>query len=60
MDITVVHNPGAGHGVIDKGRLLRLLTKVGDRPIYRSSRDKDYEEVVANAKGLVVAAGGDG
>lgn len=60
MDITVVHNPGAGKGVIDKARLLRLLTKVGYKPIYRSTRDKDYADAVATSKGLVVAAGGDG
>lgn len=60
MDMTVVHNPGAGKGVIDKARLLRLLTKVGYKPIYRSTRDKDYAEAVATAKGVVVAAGGDG
>lgn len=60
MDITVVHNPGAGKGVIDKARLLRLLTKVGYTPIYRSTQDKDYAEAVATARGVVVAAGGDG
>lgn len=60
IDITVVHNPGAGKGVIDQGRLLRLLTKLGYNPIYRSTRAKDYAEAVATAKGLVVAAGGDG
>lgn len=60
MQITVIHNPGAGRGGMAKARLMRLLAQAGHEALYRSTCDKAYATAVATTRGLVVAAGGDG
>ncbi|MCC7048116.1 MAG: hypothetical protein IT562_15495 [Alphaproteobacteria bacterium] len=60
MRATLIHNPGAGEGRASRASLLRLLRGAGYDPTYLSTKDKNYDEAVAGAEGLVVAAGGDG
>lgn len=58
MQITLIHNPGAGDGQ-DVKALVRLISDAGHDLRYRSSK-KGWERLLDERSDLVVAAGGDG
>lgn len=58
MQITLIHNPGAGDGQ-DVKALVRLISDAGHDLRYRSSK-KGWEQLLDERSDLVVAAGGDG
>jgi diacylglycerol kinase family enzyme len=58
MQITLIHNPGAGDGQ-DVKALVRLISDAGHDLRYRSSK-QGWERLLDERSDLVVAAGGDG
>lgn len=62
MQVTLIYNPHAG-GLSDlsSDRLLAALREVGYAPSYRATQSEhDLDDALADAKDLVVVAGGDG
>jgi len=57
---TLIHNAKAGDGSMDPDVLRDLLTHHGYEVDYRSSKDPDLATAVQCARGLLIAAGGDG
>jgi diacylglycerol kinase family enzyme len=60
MATTLFHNPSAGGGKFKKKELMTALRLGGLRPRYVSTKGKRLKKALADAKGLVVVAGGDG
>ena len=60
MRVTLIHNPGAGHGKADEKTLTRLLRSEGHEVRYQSSKAEDWDEVLEKPADLVAVAGGDG
>lgn len=60
MQVTLMHNPGAGSGKPTAEELLEALKKAGYEPSYQSTKDDNFEEALLKAKDLVMVAGGDG
>lgn len=61
MQITLIHNPGAGDDRgLDGAELQRLVQAQGHGVHYRSSRDDGWQDALEQAADLVVVAGGDG
>ena len=58
MQITLIHNPGAGGGQ-DADALVRLITDAGHHVRHRSTK-QDWKPLLNEPADLVVAAGGDG
>lgn len=58
----LVYNPNAGGSAEDQSlEFERALEKAGFRPVYRATKDeRDLDEILPQAKGLVVVVGGDG
>jgi diacylglycerol kinase family enzyme len=62
MQITLIHNPGAGSGGTrpDRKALERLMQDAGHKVFYQSAKDDDWHEALKQPAELVVVAGGDG
>jgi diacylglycerol kinase family enzyme len=62
MQITLIHNPGAGSGGTrpDRGALEKWIRDAGHEVFYQSARDENWEQALKHPTDLVVAAGGDG
>jgi diacylglycerol kinase (ATP) len=60
MQITLMHNPKAGHGKHTKKELMDALAKAGHQATYQSTKKKGYKKALEKPTDLVIAAGGDG
>src|SRR5437588_7280218 len=60
MRITLMHNPGAGHGKHRKRELMAALAKAGHHAIYQSTKKRGYKKALKKPGDLVLVAGGDG
>lgn len=62
MQATLIYNPNAGSTTqLSPDKLLDALQQVGYDPIYSPTlQENDLDQALADAKGLVVVAGGDG
>lgn len=60
MHATLVHNPGAGACRPSPKKLMALLKDAGFSATYRHAKDEDLPEALQKARGIVIAAGGDG
>jgi len=62
MQATLIYNPNAGiNGQLSPDKLLDALKQAGYDPIYAPTlQENDLDEALAEAKDLVVVAGGDG
>jgi diacylglycerol kinase (ATP) len=60
MRATLVHNPAAGGGKVDRAHLIRSLVGAGFEPHYQSSKVGELTAALAEPTDLVVVAGGDG
>lgn len=58
----LVYNPNAGGSAEDQSlEFQRALEQAGFRPVYRATKDeRDLDEILPEANGLVVVVGGDG
>jgi diacylglycerol kinase (ATP) len=59
-DIVVLHHPSAGDEDVVAEEILELLARHGIGPVHYREWDEGALEVVAQDRGLVVVAGGDG
>jgi diacylglycerol kinase family enzyme len=61
MQITLIHNPGAGDGSHpDQQELQGMIKAAGHGVFYQSARNEDWKEALKRPADLVVVAGGDG
>lgn len=62
MQVTLIYNPHAGGiGDLSSDRLLDALSDAGYTPIHQATQsENDLDDALADAKDLVVVAGGDG
>lgn len=61
MQITLIHNPGAGDGSHpDQQELQEMIKAAGHGIFYQSARNEDWKEAIKRPADLVVVAGGDG
>lgn len=62
MQATLIYNPNAGNtSQLSPDRILDALQQAGYEPVYPPTlQERDLEEALAQAKDLVVVAGGDG
>ena len=66
MQITLIHNAGAGAGTSgqgsgpDQAALLAMLEAAGHTVFYQSAKDEDWAAALQRPTELVVVAGGDG
>lgn len=58
--LILVHNPSAGGGKPSAVELTALLRAAGFRVAYVDAKDRKQVKALRSAKGLIVAAGGDG
>ena len=52
MRITLMHNPGAGHGKHRKKDLMEALAKAGHHAIYQSTKKRSYKK---HSKNLAIS-----
>lgn len=57
---TIVHNPKAGEGEMDKKRLVSMVKSAGFDCSYSSTKKKGWDEIEPATTDLVILAGGDG
>jgi diacylglycerol kinase (ATP) len=60
VQVTLIHNPGAGSEDASAERLIELLRASGHEVRYQSAKDDSWAEALDEPAGLVVVAGGDG
>jgi diacylglycerol kinase (ATP) len=60
MNVTLMHNPGAGDQTLKAKKLTGWLEDLGYRVNYQSTRKKKFLEALKDPGDLVVVAGGDG
>jgi diacylglycerol kinase family enzyme len=60
VQATLVHNPTAGTRQPSAKKLIGALTDAGFSPLYCKAKDDSLCDVLKDASGIVVAAGGDG
>lgn len=60
MNVTLMHNPGAGAEDEDPGELVAALTAAGHSVRYVSTEAEGWRETPTGRADLIVAAGGDG
>lgn len=61
MQITLIHNPGAGgEGGPDRAALEALLRDAGHEVFYQSAREDGWDQALKRPAELVAVAGGDG
>lgn len=61
MQITLIHNPGAGDEEEHSPEQLRIaIRKAGHNIHYQSAKEENWEEALTDSTDLVVVAGGDG
>jgi len=60
MNITLVHNPKAGHGKKSGTELTSLIRAEGHSVTYQSSKSDGWQDALDAPTDLVVVAGGDG
>jgi diacylglycerol kinase (ATP) len=60
MRATLIHNPTAGGGKFTKKELITALRLSGFEPRYVSTKSRHVKKELAQARDLVVVAGGDG
>ncbi|WP_416672115.1 diacylglycerol/lipid kinase family protein [Egbenema bharatensis] len=60
MQVTLIHNPGAGDSQISGDELTQLIRQAGHAVTYQSAKDDRWETVLEDPGDLIVVAGGDG
>ena len=60
MQVTLIHNPGAGDECMGERELRARLEDAGHRVSYRSTRVKGWKDALDRPGDCVIAAGGDG
>jgi diacylglycerol kinase (ATP) len=60
MQVTLIHNPGAGDSQISGDELTQLIRQAGHTVTYQSSKDDRWEVALEQPGDLIVVAGGDG
>lgn len=61
MQATLIYNPNAGGLQVTPDELQEALRQVGYEPVYiATSKEQDLDPILAETRGLVVVAGGDG
>ena len=61
MQITLIHNPGAGDGSHpDQQELQGMIKAAGHDVFYQSARNEEWADALQRPADLVVVAGGDG
>jgi diacylglycerol kinase (ATP) len=57
---SVVHNPGAGEGALNRTDLVSLINSAGFGCSYSSTKDKGWEKFESPESDFIILAGGDG
>jgi diacylglycerol kinase (ATP) len=60
MQVTIIHNPGAGDAELSRDALLQAVREAGHVATYQSTKSPDYPSAVQEPGDVVLAAGGDG
>lgn len=60
MRVTLLHNPKAAGGELDRDDLVRALVEAGHAVTYQSTKDKGLEHALEEPGDVVLVAGGDG
>jgi diacylglycerol kinase family enzyme len=60
VQVTLIHNPGAGSGALEPAALERTIRRAGHRVRARSCRDDGWQAVLEEPADLVAVVGGDG
>jgi diacylglycerol kinase (ATP) len=60
MQVTIIHNPGAGDAELSRGALLQAVREAGHVATYQSTKSPDYPSAVQEPGDVVLVAGGDG
>ena len=60
MKVTLVHNPGAGEGIVTADHLLETIGSAGYTATYQSAKDPDWHAALDSPADIIAVAGGDG
>jgi diacylglycerol kinase (ATP) len=60
MQVTIIHNPGAGDAELSRDALLQAVREAGHVATYQSTKSPDYPSAVQEPGDVVLVAGGDG
>jgi diacylglycerol kinase (ATP) len=60
VHLILLHNPTSGEEDYSRRDLESMLTEAGHEVVYKSLKDENWEDVLAEACDLIVVAGGDG